>query len=171
MFATSLLSLLCYGALLARSSPLPPPVITESGNGIAPWAGQGPKPEPRVSASRVGPEPQAAAAAAAAGDSAVPVGTIITSCTEPGVVALTFDDGPYIYTGQILDTLKASDVPATFFVNGDNWANILSESSRALVQRYLDEGHQIGSHTYVVLSYPSLQNTIWYSQGTIGYGY
>lgn len=145
MFVTSFLSLLCCGALLAHGNPLPP-VLTESGNGIAPWAGQGPKPGPRVSANKVGPTPQAVA------DSAVPVGTIITSCTEPGVVALTFDDGPYIFTGQILDTLKAGNVPATFFVNGDNWANILSESSRALVQRYLDEGHQIGSHTYVVSS-------------------
>lgn len=31
-------------------------------------------------------------------------------------VYLTFDDGPSIYTGQILDILSANDVKATFFV-------------------------------------------------------
>ncbi|KAJ5518540.1 Glycoside hydrolase/deacetylase beta/alpha-barrel [Penicillium expansum] len=37
--------------------------------------------------------------------SKLPVGAIITHCTTPGTIALTFDDGPYIYTPQILDTL------------------------------------------------------------------
>ncbi len=59
-------------------------------------------------------------------------------------VALTFDDGPDpIYTPRILDTLKAYDVPAAFFVVGSN-----ALQNRALVQRMLDEGHEIGSHTY-----------------------
>ena len=77
----------------------------------------------------------------------MPVGSIITSCTQPGVVALTFDDGPYIYTGSVLDTLKAAGVPATFFVNGDNWGSILAEENQALVRRMVEEGHQVGSHT------------------------
>lgn len=127
--------------LTAYSKPLPPPVTTESGSGIAPWAGQGPVPDPQSSTNRVSPQSQAAAR------SNVPVGTIITRCTQPGTVALTFDDGPYIYTSQILNTLKSNGMPATFFVNGDNWANILSDSSKALVRRMLAEGHQIGSHT------------------------
>jgi len=29
---------------------------------------------------------------------------------------VTFDDGPYIYTAKILDSLKAAGAKATFFV-------------------------------------------------------
>jgi peptidoglycan/xylan/chitin deacetylase (PgdA/CDA1 family) len=37
-----------------------------------------------------------------------------------GVVAFTFDDGPSsVYTPEILDTLRANDVPATFFMLGE----------------------------------------------------
>jgi peptidoglycan/xylan/chitin deacetylase (PgdA/CDA1 family) len=45
-------------------------------------------------------------------------GTIYTACTTPGVVALTFDDGPYIYTQSIVDQLTAAGQRATFFQNG-----------------------------------------------------
>jgi peptidoglycan/xylan/chitin deacetylase (PgdA/CDA1 family) len=49
----------------------------------------------------------------------IPVdGTIITACNVPGVVALTFDDGPYIYTQEIVDQLTAAGQRATFFQNG-----------------------------------------------------
>jgi hypothetical protein len=48
----------------------------------------------------------------------VPDGTIWTACTTPGVVALTFDDGPYIYTQEIVDQLTAAGQRATFFQNG-----------------------------------------------------
>ncbi|MQA78523.1 MAG: polysaccharide deacetylase family protein [Streptosporangiales bacterium] len=36
------------------------------------------------------------------------------------VVALTFDDGPSPYTGQVLEVLRRERVPATFFVLGMN---------------------------------------------------
>ena len=136
------LVLLSHCVSVALAAPAPTRG-TESGGGIAPWAGQGPKPAPRVQSSR--PEPFAAA-----GSSSIPVGSIISSCTVPGTVALTFDDGPYIYTSRILDTLRASNIPATFFVNGDNWSNILNADNQALVKRMVAEGHQVGSHTYVI---------------------
>jgi peptidoglycan/xylan/chitin deacetylase (PgdA/CDA1 family) len=79
--------------------------------------------------------------------STVPFGAIIQSCTVPGTVALTFDDGPYIYTGQVLDELAANGVKATFMLNGQNLGNIYDNA--ALVQRMIAEGHQVGSHTYV----------------------
>jgi peptidoglycan/xylan/chitin deacetylase (PgdA/CDA1 family) len=44
--------------------------------------------------------------------------SIINSCTVPGVVALTFDDGPYIYTDLIVSQLNAAGIHATFFQNG-----------------------------------------------------
>lgn len=38
----------------------------------------------------------------------------------PGDVALTFDDGPFIYTSHILDLLAQYNASATFFVTGIN---------------------------------------------------
>jgi peptidoglycan/xylan/chitin deacetylase (PgdA/CDA1 family) len=45
-------------------------------------------------------------------------GTIWTSCVTKGIVALTFDDGPYSYTQSIVDQLTAAGHRATFFQNG-----------------------------------------------------
>ena len=57
-------------------------------------------------------------------------------------VYLTFDDGPSIYTGQILDILKANNVKATFFVIGRD------EEYYEYYRRIVDEGHTIGMHSY-----------------------
>ncbi|SPO07576.1 related to deacetylase [Cephalotrichum gorgonifer] len=78
-------------------------------------------------------------------------GAVITSCTTPGTVAVTFDDGPFIYTEQVLNGLAAGGVKATFFLNGQNWGNI--NDYTGIVQRMINEGHQIGSHTW---SHPDL---------------
>jgi cellulose synthase/poly-beta-1,6-N-acetylglucosamine synthase-like glycosyltransferase/peptidoglycan/xylan/chitin deacetylase (PgdA/CDA1 family)/spore germination protein YaaH len=59
-------------------------------------------------------------------------------------VAITFDDGPDPrWTPKILDILKAANVKATFFVVGVN-----AERYPALVRRIVNEGHEIGNHTY-----------------------
>jgi peptidoglycan/xylan/chitin deacetylase (PgdA/CDA1 family) len=87
---------------------------------------------------------------AAKRQSSIPFGSVISSCTVPGTVALTFDDGPYIYTDQLLDILESNGVVATFFVNGQNYGAIADYAST--VQRAASAGHQIGSHTYVVFS-------------------
>jgi peptidoglycan/xylan/chitin deacetylase (PgdA/CDA1 family) len=50
----------------------------------------------------------------------VPYGVNIRDCTKPNLVAITLDDGPYLYTIAALDTLKAAGVKATFFVVADN---------------------------------------------------
>lgn len=65
------------------------------------------------------------------------------TCAHPGTVALTFDNAPSTYTGNILDVLKHYGVKATFFMKG---VNILANPSVA--QRIIDEGHQIGSASY-----------------------
>lgn len=53
------------------------------------------------------------------------------------VIYLTFDEGYEAgYTSQILDTLKANEVKATFFITS-HYLNTASE----LVQRMIDEGH------------------------------
>ena len=58
-------------------------------------------------------------------------------------VYLTFDDGPSIYTKDILDVLKRYNVKATFFVTGMN-----SEQYGDYYQEILDDGHSLGIHTY-----------------------
>src|SRR5437762_222550 len=59
-------------------------------------------------------------------------------------VALTFDDGPDPrWTPKILDILKAANVKAAFFLVGVN-----AEHHPGLVRRIVDEGHEIGNHTY-----------------------
>jgi cellulose synthase/poly-beta-1,6-N-acetylglucosamine synthase-like glycosyltransferase/peptidoglycan/xylan/chitin deacetylase (PgdA/CDA1 family)/spore germination protein YaaH len=59
-------------------------------------------------------------------------------------VAITFDDGPDPrWTPKILDILKAANVKATFFLVGVN-----AERYPALVRRIVNEGHEIGNHTY-----------------------
>ncbi len=59
-------------------------------------------------------------------------------------IYLTFDSGyENGYTEAILDALKACDVKATFFLVG----NYL-ETNPELVNRMLQEGHNVGNHTY-----------------------
>jgi peptidoglycan/xylan/chitin deacetylase (PgdA/CDA1 family) len=59
-------------------------------------------------------------------------------------VYLTFDDGPIPEaTPFILDTLKAFDVKATFFMVGDN-----VRKYPELRERIIAEGHQVGNHTH-----------------------
>ncbi|MEI9929122.1 MAG: polysaccharide deacetylase family protein [Rhizomicrobium sp.] len=70
----------------------------------------------------------------------------------PGKIALTFDDGPDPeWTPAILDILKAKNVKATFFVIGEN-----AEANPGLVERILNEGHELGNHTF---THPNLADT------------
>ncbi|RDA93172.1 hypothetical protein CP533_3162 [Ophiocordyceps camponoti-saundersi (nom. inval.)] len=71
---------------------------------------------------------------------------IITSCTQPDTFALTFDDGPHVYTAKLLNTLRAAGAKATFFVNGQNLGQI--ENYGDLLKQMLCDGHQIASHTF-----------------------
>ncbi len=58
-------------------------------------------------------------------------------------VYLTFDDGPSIYTSDILDTLSDYNIKATFFVIGKT-----DEESKKLYKRIVEEGHTLGMHSY-----------------------
>ncbi|GJJ76722.1 peptidoglycan-N-acetylglucosamine deacetylase [Entomortierella parvispora] len=73
---------------------------------------------------------------------------IITACTVPNAFAVTFDDGPSIWTHELLDYLAIKQVKVTFFVNGLNYNLITDPEFAAVVKRAFDEGHQIGSHTW-----------------------
>jgi len=84
-----------------------------------------------------------------------PRATSYTSCNIPGkVVAMTFDDGPYIYNEQLVDYLNAQGVPATFFINGNNYDCIYDAPYPSYIKHLFASGHQIGSHTW---SHPNLE--------------
>jgi len=71
--------------------------------------------------------------------------------TTERVAALTIDDGPHaVLTPMILDTLAEYDVRATFFLLGERIAG-----NEAIVQRIIDEGHELGNHT--MIDAPSLR--------------
>jgi peptidoglycan-N-acetylglucosamine deacetylase len=71
-------------------------------------------------------------------------GTYYMVKTQEKVVALTFDDGPDpLYTGYVLDVLKAKNIKATFFILGVN-----AKNNPELLKRIGNEGHEIGNHGY-----------------------
>jgi len=78
---------------------------------------------------------------------------VITSCTKPNVAALTFDDGPYIYNGDVLSALAKAGAKGTFFLNGNNYDCIYNSAATARVKAIYNAGHQVGSHTW---SHPNL---------------
>lgn len=64
-------------------------------------------------------------------------------------IALTFDDGPHAtLTPKLLDTLRARNVKATFYVIGRN-----VNANPEVAKRIVGEGHEIANHTW---SHPSL---------------
>ncbi|KAJ3341241.1 hypothetical protein HDU93_005432 [Gonapodya sp. JEL0774] len=71
-------------------------------------------------------------------------GAYITTCKTPGMYALTFDDGPYIYTAGLKSILAQYGIKATFFVNGNNWASIYDYGD--LLRDSVNQGHQIAMH-------------------------
>lgn len=74
-----------------------------------------------------------------------------TARPKPRTIALTFDDGPDpVWTPRVLDVLRRNGVHATFFLVGTQVA-----AHPELVRRMVDEGHQIGVHTF---THPNLGN-------------
>eukprot|EP00833_Pecoramyces_ruminatium_P013396 jgi/Orpsp1_1/1187428/evm.model.d7180000057638.1 len=74
----------------------------------------------------------------------------IFSCTEKNTIALTFDDGPFDYTSELLDLLKKKDIKATFFVNAENyWLDLPTDKTKQeVLKNQFAAGHQIASHTW-----------------------
>jgi peptidoglycan/xylan/chitin deacetylase (PgdA/CDA1 family) len=61
----------------------------------------------------------------------------------PGLVALTFDDGPGPQTPSILDLFRQHGGHGTFFVLGES-----VEGREEILARTSAEGHEIGNHTF-----------------------
>ena len=71
--------------------------------------------------------------------------------TSKKQIALTFDDGPHpTLTPRILEILKKYNIPATFFMVGQNVLNY-PEAARAVIEA----GHEVGNHTF---SHPHISN-------------
>lgn len=73
---------------------------------------------------------------------AVPDAASIPEAPEGAMVALTYDDGPGLYTDRLLDTLEANNAKATFFMLGENIPNYPST-----IQRMEALGCELGNHT------------------------
>ncbi|MCI3920090.1 polysaccharide deacetylase [Paenibacillus sp. TRM 82003] len=106
-------------------------------------------PEPSASETAIEPERTIDSGEAfrklSAGDRTGGLGTDEAGYVRPErpTVYLTFDDGPTIWTPQVLDILKEYDVPATFFTLGK-----LAEERPDMIRRIVSEGHALGNHTY-----------------------
>lgn len=94
-------------------------------------------------------------------------------CTNKSHVALTFDDGPYIYTEQVLDVLDQYNAKATFFITGNNMGkgqiDNVSTGYPQLLRRMHDSGHQIASHTWTHQNLTNMttqqrQNQMYYNE-------
>ncbi|KAJ3493926.1 hypothetical protein NLJ89_g10913 [Agrocybe chaxingu] len=83
---------------------------------------------------------------------------VVTKCSTSNVVALTFDDGPYIYMKEVVDTLKAAGGKGTFFVNGKNYGCIYDPENVERIKYAYDNGFQIASHTW---SHKDLSTLSW----------
>lgn len=95
-------------------------------------------------------------------------GAGIYECVTTGDIALTFDDGPYLYTNDLLDKLKSYGAKATFFITGNNIGkgriNDPSTIYPAILRRMHAEGHQIASHTWSHENASQLTNTQFTNQ-------
>jgi len=58
-------------------------------------------------------------------------------------IALTFDDGPGVFTLQVLELLKKYNASATFFCIGKN-----IEAHPEIIKQIITEGHLVGNHSY-----------------------
>ncbi len=78
-------------------------------------------------------------------DDVLTVGVAVASPEDEGKhkVYLTFDDGPSIYTEDILEILDRYQVKATFFVVGRE-----DEASKEALSMIVDGGHTLGMHSY-----------------------
>ncbi|KAF9552564.1 carbohydrate esterase family 4 protein [Agrocybe pediades] len=87
---------------------------------------------------------------------------VVSSCVNANEVALTFDDGPYIYNTDVVNTLNAAGAKGTFFFNDC----IYDQGPASWVLNAFKNGHQIGSHTWAhldltTLSWDDIHDQMW----------
>lgn len=93
---------------------------------LSPVAPVKPSPEPTPTSGSVVPQPDGK-----------------VDCRKARCIALTFDDGPGPFTTTLLSHLKRANVPATFFVLGQQ-----VETYPKVARAIATAGHEIGVHTW-----------------------
>lgn len=76
---------------------------------------------------------------------------IISKKSDKKIAYLTFDDGPYYNTYEVLKVLEKYNAKATFFtttINGEYCYDKKSENCYLLYKEYLKYGHTIANHTF-----------------------
>ena len=73
-------------------------------------------------------------------------GVVYTKCSQPGVLALAYDDGPYKFTSELVDILDKAEAKGTFFWTGTLYGCIYAQ--KEAVKKAFKSGHQIASHTW-----------------------
>ncbi|KAK0194076.1 carbohydrate esterase family 4 protein [Armillaria mellea] len=91
---------------------------------------------------------------------------VISSCTQPNTVALTFDDGPWQYAQVVSDALTSKGVKGTFFYNGNNYECIYDQAEIDRVKYVYNAGHQVASHTWshadlTTLTWDQIHDEMW----------
>ncbi len=77
-------------------------------------------------------------------DRSLPFNKMLRGDTRRPQIALTFDDGPHpAYTLRLLNILRRTHTPATFFVVGEQ-----VEKYSGVVRLEVAEGHEVANHTY-----------------------
>jgi len=80
---------------------------------------------------------------------------VVLFCQSPGMFAMTFDQGPSLYTGTVLDALASRNVKASFHPV----VSYLSDPSVvANLQRAAQEGHTIGLSAEASLDLSQMNN-------------
>ena len=70
--------------------------------------------------------------------------SVVRTCVDPKMYALTFDDGPTENWDEIFNLLDSLRVKATFFINGQN---LTSKAQKERILKAHQQGHQISNHS------------------------
>ena len=82
-------------------------------------------------------------------------------------MALSFDDGPWNFTSELLDTLASFGFHATFFITGNNLGKGPIDTTPPypkIIQRMIADGHQVASHTWSHYSLQNISSAMRYAQ-------
>ena len=78
-------------------------------------------------------------------------------------IAITFDDGPSIYTTELLEGLQERGVRATFFLIGE-----CAQARPEVVSQIAKGGHLIGNHTYSHVDIARIPDKVEYIRPPFG---
>lgn len=77
---------------------------------------------------------------------------IYRECSQPGMIALTYDDGPNVFTEEFINNISV-EYKVTFYVNGWNYENVQESPWHSILKLAYEKGHEIGNHGWNHWSY------------------